>query len=611
MSDLGRVGSLKIAVLVKQVPKFEMLQMGNDGRLVRTGRELEMNPYCRRAVAKGVELARESGGHCTVLTMGPPEAEDCLREAVAHGATHGVLVSDRVFAGSDTLATARALAAALRRLGPFDLVLCGRNSVDAETGQTPAQIAELLDLPLAAGVRRLTVKDDTIAVRCEHDDGWLEAELSLPALLTCAERLTQPAKAGPAERAAVPASRISHLDADALGGGPWGEAGSMTAVGVTRRLDDTRLRLRFDGDPDGQMERAVTMLAELGAFDEAPEPSALPVPGPRRRTGAGRGDIAVLAEPGRDRLTRELLGCAARLAVGTGGRVTALAASALSPAVAGPLGADVVTRIIGSAVEEDIAAGLAQWCAAHGPWAVLAPSTMWGREIAGRVAARLGAGLVGDAIDVVTDVDGDLVCWKPAFSGGLVAAVTCLSATRFATVRGGALSLLEPRACVAEHGRDLVVEPRLRTRIVARQRDDDITTLATAAAVVCVGAGVPHEDYPLLDPLLRALGAELAATRKVTDQGRQPHARQVGVTGRSVAPRLYVAIGASGKFNHMAGARGAGIVLGINSDPAAPLFDATDLGIVADWRDAVPRLVSALARLGLPAAPVLARGSTR
>src|SRR3954463_8991279 len=137
---------MRIAVLVKQVPKFEAMALGPDGRLQREGLDLEMNPYCRRAVSKGVELAAASGGTCTVFTLGPPAAEDVLREAVAWGAHEGVLITDRAFAGSDTLATARALAAAMRREGPFDLILVGRNSVDADTGQVGPEMAELLDL---------------------------------------------------------------------------------------------------------------------------------------------------------------------------------------------------------------------------------------------------------------------------------------------------------------------------------------------------------------------------------------------------------------------------------------------------------------------------------
>src|SRR5713226_6240130 len=145
--------ALRIAVLIKQVPRFESMALGPDGRLVREGLDLEINPYCRRAISKGVELAADTGGTCTVLTLGPPQAEDALREAVAWGAERAVLITDPAFAGSDTLATARALVAALGYLGPFDLVLCGRNSVDADTGQVGPEVAELMGLPFLAGVR--------------------------------------------------------------------------------------------------------------------------------------------------------------------------------------------------------------------------------------------------------------------------------------------------------------------------------------------------------------------------------------------------------------------------------------------------------------------------
>jgi electron transfer flavoprotein alpha subunit len=264
--------------------------------------------------------------------------------------------------------------------------------------------------------------------------------------------------------------------------------------------------------------------------------------------------------------------------------------------------------------EEDVAAFFAAWCADHRPWAVLAPSTMWGREVAGRMAARLGAGLIGDAVGLVAG-HGRLTCWKPAFGGALAAGVTCLSHTQMATVRAGVLPLLAPRATVAALATAVAQPPRNRVRVSQRTRDDDLDLLATASAVVVVGAGVPPEEYPLVTPLLHVLGAQLAATRKVTDQGWQPRARQIGITGRSVAPRLLVSIGTSGKFNHMVGSRSAKSILGINNDPAAPVFAAVDVGIVADWRAAVPRLVAALHRsvphaTAPPARPALDAGGT-
>ena len=133
--------------------------------------------------------------------------------------------------------------------------------------------------------------------------------------------------------------------------------------------------------------------------------------------------------------------------------------------------------------------------------------------------------------------------------------------------------------------------------MLARTRDDDLDVLADATAVIGVGRGVPPNEYDALEPLRTLLGAELGATRKVTDEGWLPRARQVGITGRSIAPRLFVSIGASGKFNHAIGLRAARTVLAINDNPSAPIFDAADAGIVGDWHEVLPLLVAELGRL--------------
>ena len=116
--------------------------------------------------------------------------------------------------------------------------------------------------------------------------------------------------------------------------------------------------------------------------------------------------------------------------------------------------------------------------------------------------------------------------------------------------------------------------------------------------MIGVGTGVAPEEYQELSPLAAVLGAELAATRKVTDKGWAPRARQVGITGRSIAPRLVRGGRAqSGKFNHMVGVRAAGTILAINADRAAPVFGHCDIGVVGDWHEVLPLLQSALRRV--------------
>ncbi len=595
------MSALRIAALVKQIPAFEAMEIGADGRLVREGLELEMNPYCRRAVAQAVALAQAHGGSVTVVALGPPAAEDSVREGVAWGldrdvATDGVLVTDAAFAGSDTLATARALSATMRTIGPFDLVIAGRNSVDADTGQVPPELAELLDLPFLTGVRHLSVDPDGLVhARCELDDGWLQAEVRLPALLSTAERLIDPCKVDPHGRATVPAASIRHLTAADLGPGPWGQAASPTTVGRVRVLENERMRHRIADAPIAeQVRRAVEMLSERGALDGALDDTrdlgAVPSPA----GGAPGHLVGVVVEDGRDLLTRELLGAAATI----GGRVVAFVPVSLTGAAPdadqlGGWGADEIVTVPDVDVEEDIAAALVDWATEAGPWAVLAPGTVWGREVASRAAAALGAGLTGDA--VALELEGDrLVAWKPAFGGALVAAVMASSDPQLVTVRAGMLPQLQPRSHHAS-STARTATTRGRVHLLARTRDDDLDVLADAHAVIGVGQGVAPEEYPALDPLVAVLGAELAATRKVTDQGWLPRARQLGITGRSIAPRLYVAIGLSGKFNHMVGVRAAGTVVAVNDRPEALVFESADIGIVGDWREVVPLLADAIA----------------
>lgn len=119
-------------------------------------------------------------------------------------------------------------------------------------------------------------------------------------------------------------------------------------------------------------------------------------------------------------------------------------------------------------------------------------------------------------------------------------------------------------------------------------------SLSDADVIIGVGQGVPQEELHELDELRDILGAQIGCTRKVTDAGRMPHARQIGVTGRAISPRLYVAIGTSGKFNHMVGTRAAGTVLAINPDRNALVWQYADVGVVARFQEAVPLLVKEL-----------------
>jgi electron transfer flavoprotein alpha subunit len=469
----------------------------------------------------------------------------------------------------------------------------------------------------------------------ELDDGWEVVEVRLPAVLTVAERLCAPCKVGPEERNVVPLGRIKVLTSDPLGPGPWGEEASPTKVGSLRLLQQERAGIRFAGDLPTQVARAVAVLHERGALDgRTPGTTNDPFSWqsglsrqPARAThasgsssptaAAGAADrrriVAVILDRDHDGISEELLSAARALADDVGGIVVAwrqgkagAEPAGVEPVGAEPVGAEQTVELIarsGPALgPEDVAHALSAWARREEPWAILAPSTAWGREVAARTAASLRCGLVGDAIGLSL-VDGELVAAKPACSGALVADVTWTSPVCLVTVRPGVLPRLSLRGSPAQRTQ-VVTEGRGRVRTIDRGQDDDLEALARAHVVIGVGAAVLPHEYELLGPLTEVLGAELAATRKVTDNGWLPRARQIGITGRSIAPRLYVALALRGGFNHMAGVRAARVILAVNADPDAPVFTHADVGIVGDWHEVVPLLEAELR-------PVHARGTTR
>ncbi|MHB1502244.1 MAG: hypothetical protein ACYCYK_14115, partial [Candidatus Dormibacteria bacterium] len=440
---------MRIAVLIKQVPRVEVLALGPDGRLQRDDLDLEMNAFCRRAVAHGVALAHSRGGSSTVFTLGPPAAADVLREAIAWGANAGVHITGPEFAGSDTLATARALAAAVDKTGPYDLVLVGRNAVDADTGQVGPAVAQFLDLPFLGAARSADVVGATVRARLEREDGWTVAEADLPAVVSCAERLCAPCKMPPAARAAVRAHTIRTIRAQELGPGPWGQLGSATVVGAVRALDIPRLRQRLDGPIALQVSRAVELIREarvlegetawnpagIGQGSSVPDPLARtarePLPESLPGVAPARPTIAVLIEHGRLHMGRELLGEGARLAQASAGWVTAVTCMPMTGELAGSWGADELLQLDAGTDASTFAETVGAWCSRTSPWAVLAPATMWGREVAARIAVMLRAGLTGDVIELAVDGH-SLVCWKPAFGGRLVASISATSAVQMA-----------------------------------------------------------------------------------------------------------------------------------------------------------------------------------
>jgi len=185
---------MHIIVCLKQVPDARQVKLDPETHtLIRTGVESIINPYDMYALEEGLRIKERRGGAVTVLTMGPPQAEDALREAVSYGADEAVLLSDRAFAGADTWATTYTLARGIQKIGPFDLILCGKQAVDGDTAQVGPGLAERLSLPYAAWVRKIeALEDGWIRIQRLMDDGYDRLELALPALLTVVKEINEP-----------------------------------------------------------------------------------------------------------------------------------------------------------------------------------------------------------------------------------------------------------------------------------------------------------------------------------------------------------------------------------------------------------------------------------
>jgi len=208
---------LRIVVLIKQVPDIEKVRFDVEtGRIDRSSAPAETNPFDLHALEAAVQLKEKLGGSITVISMGPRQAESSLRDALARGADRAILLTDKRLAGADTIATSRALAAAIRKLGGFDLILCGEKTVDGDTGQVGPEVAEVLDIPHVAYVCEIReVADDKITVVSDMGDKYLY-EVKLPALLTVTRELNTPRLPTLRDVLKARKKQIEIWDADAL-----------------------------------------------------------------------------------------------------------------------------------------------------------------------------------------------------------------------------------------------------------------------------------------------------------------------------------------------------------------------------------------------------------
>jgi len=184
---------MKIIVLIKQVPDTDNVKLDTKtGTMIREGLGTIINPLDLNAIEEAKKISKIIPSEINVITMGPPAAEEAIKEAIAMGADKGYLVSDRKFAGSDSWATSMVLAETIKKTGNFDLILAGEKAIDGETGQVGPEVASMLDIPFSTYVTNISVKDNGVEVVRTVEDGYQNQFLPFPCLLTVLSNINEP-----------------------------------------------------------------------------------------------------------------------------------------------------------------------------------------------------------------------------------------------------------------------------------------------------------------------------------------------------------------------------------------------------------------------------------
>jgi len=262
--------SLSIIVLIKQVPDIEKVKFDfKTGRLDRSSAGAVINPFDLNALEAAVQIKEKIGATVTAISMGPKTAETSLRDAIARGADKAILLTDIRFAGADTLATSYTLASAIKKLGSFDLIICGEKTIDGDTAQVGPEVAEFLGIPHVAYVEEIQeVNKDRILVKSKMGKNYYLIALSFPGLITVTKDANTPRLPTLRDKIRSRKAEIPVWNADSLSDvaeiDNFGISGSPTTVArvYAPRAEKRRGQI-FEGDLEDAAKRIAGVLKEL------------------------------------------------------------------------------------------------------------------------------------------------------------------------------------------------------------------------------------------------------------------------------------------------------------------------------------------------------------
>lgn len=453
---------------------------------IRQGLDGEINPFDASAYETALQI---KDAEITLLSMGPSSAEGLLLKLTRLGAEKAILLSDKGFAGADTLATAYTLSLAINKIRP-DLILCGRQTLVGDTAQTGPMLSVLSGYSLITNVMAVKSIEENKITCDTREEG--EKTASLPALVTL-ERINNLRLPRLGSKLGVCETwDANYLKADLS---KCGLTGSPTRVIKTFENASGRRKCRFvkANDLKDIIEKALNEQKHLAAEDSS----------------------------GGKRLKKVL----------SVGKAPLEYADSVCENV----------KIIDSKEESEIIS----FIKSEDPDAVIWGSDPWSKRTSARVAAVMGLGLCADCTSLETDGE-ILYMIRPALGGSIIAKIKSVTRPAMATVR------------TTENG--------------------------TADILVAAGYGV-KDSIDKVKLFAKSLSADLVATRKMVDNNFLPYDLQVGLTGKSVSPSVYIALGVSGAVHHIVGIERSGTIIAVNPQKDAPIFDYADYGIISDLEE--------------------------
>jgi electron transfer flavoprotein alpha subunit len=630
--------ALTIISLIKQVPLPTEMRMGEDGLMDRTKAKSIINIDCQFGLEAGLQLKKQyPDAKMIVCSMGPPSFEVALRTAISMGYDEAYLLSDRKLGGSDTYATGLALATMLKHLGftkdakePF-IVLAGRQTSDGDTAHVPSQVAENLGIPQATFVESIKADGSgNVVAKRIIEGGYQMMKLPMP----CAISLTptgipprKPSLIGAIKARNLPIT-VFGIDDIGLGTEKIGINGSPTIVANVINLVSERAPvIMSEGHNEillvdsliANFEKGSNVLEKKATVEkkvaEKPE-----FPYFDNRNGAK--GILTWAEVTNGKISRpslELLTPARHLAdqLGNDTKIMTLMIGKNVKALAKTLfehGTDEVILVDNNQLEEYLvlpfSSIFSQVIKERNPEIVLFGATTSGRELAPRIGSKTGSGVtadctgleIGEYINRKEKVINKPILHsrRPTYGESKLATILGFVYPQISTARAGTFEV--PDAIAGRTGVLSVFTPTLskddfRVEILKTERDEGVLqNLFEADIIVSGGRGTTGDGLKLIKKLAEALKtkgvkAEWACSRVVVDEGVAEYAHQIGQTGKTVRPKVYVAVGISGAIQHIAGMKESEKIIAIDHNPKAFIFHYADFGIVGEYEDILPELI--------------------